>query len=102
MSANKIYAKTSAYYNTSLYGKYLDVMTYRTFTKSESDASITINKSYANRPDLLAYDLYGDADLWWVFTLRNPNVFRDPIFDFLPGVQIYVPTKATLVQDLGL
>jgi hypothetical protein len=102
MSANKIYAKTSAYYNTSLYGKYLDVMTYRTFTKSEGDASITINKSYANRPDLLAYDLYGDADLWWVFTLRNPNVLRDPIFDFLPGVQIYVPTKATLVQDLGL
>jgi hypothetical protein len=102
MSANKIYAKTSAYYNTSLYGKYLDVMTYRTFTKSESDASITINKSYANRPDLLAYDLYGDADLWWVFTARNPNVLRDPIFDFLPGVQIYVPTKATLVQDLGL
>jgi hypothetical protein len=77
-------------------------MTYRTFTKSESDASITINKSYANRPDLLAYDLYGDADLWWVFTARNPNVLRDPIFDFLPGVQIYVPTKATLVQDLGL
>jgi hypothetical protein len=102
MSANKIYAKTSAYYNTSLYGKYLDVMTYRTFTKSESDASVTINKSYANRPDLLAYDLYGDADLWWVFTARNPNVLRDPIFDFLPGVQIYVPTKATLVQDLGL
>jgi hypothetical protein len=102
MAANKLYAKTSAYYNTGLYGNFLDVMTYRTFTKAESDASITINKTYAYRPDLLAYDLYGDADLWWVFTARNPNVLRDPIFDFLPGVQIYVPPQATLVQDLGL
>jgi hypothetical protein len=102
MAANKLYAKTSAYYNTGFYGKYLDVMTYRTFAKSESDASMTINATYANRPDLLAYDLYGDANLWWVFTARNPNVLRDPVFDFLPGVQIYIPNKTTLVRDLGL
>jgi hypothetical protein len=29
-------------------------------------------------------------------------VLRDPIFDFLPGVKIYLPKKSTLVQDLGL
>jgi hypothetical protein len=102
MAANKLYAKTSAYYNTGFYGKFLDVMTHRKFAKSDSDASMTINKTYANRPDLLAFDLYGDADLWWVFTARNPNVLRDPIFDFLPGVQIYVPKKEVLVRDLGL
>jgi hypothetical protein len=102
MAANKLYAKTSAYYNTGFYGKYLDVMTYRNFAKSESDASMTINATYANRPDLLAFDLYGDADLWWVFTARNPNVLRDPVFDFLPGVTIFIPNKNTLVRDLGL
>ena len=100
--ANNLYAKTSPYYNTGFYGNFLDIMTQRPIRKLDSDASITINKTYENRPDLLAYDLYGDADLWWVFTARNPNVLRDPVFDFLSGVEIYVPKKDTLVQDLGL
>ena len=59
-------------------------------------------RSYKNRPDLLAADLYGDAALWWVFAARNPNVLKDPLFDFRPGVTIYIPTKETLVADLGL
>lgn len=96
------YAKTSPYYKTSLFGNFLDIMTPRPITKLESDINFTITKTYQNRPDLLAYDLYGDSDLWWVFTARNPNVLRDPVFDFLPGVQIYIPQKSTLVQDLGL
>jgi hypothetical protein len=50
----------------------------------------------------LAFDLYGDANLWWVFAARNPNVIRDPIFDFLPGVRIYIPKKTTIDRDLGL
>jgi hypothetical protein len=96
------YSKTSPYYLTGMYGKFLDIMTPRDFTKREDDVYYEIDKIYSSRPDLLAYDIYGDANLWWVFSARNPNVLRDPIFDFLPGVKIYLPKKSTLIQDLGL
>jgi len=46
--------------------------------------------------------LYGDPALWWVFVIRNPNVLQDPIFDFQPGVTIYVPQKQNLTSALGL
>jgi hypothetical protein len=51
---------------------------------------------------MLAYDLYGDAGLWWVFAVRNPNVITDPVFGFTAGTTIYIPLKETLVADLGL
>lgn len=96
------YSKTSPYYRTGMYGNFLDVMSPRDFTKREDDVYYEIDKIYSSRPDLLAFDIYGDAGLWWVFSSRNPNVLRDPVFDFLPGVKIYLPKKSTLVQDLGL
>ena len=55
-----------------------------------------------NRPDLLAYDLYGDVSLWWTFSVRNPNIIQDPVFDFVPGVEIFIPTKETVTAALGL
>ena len=77
-------------------------MVNRKLSKQVDDVKYTIDKVYQNRPDLLAFDLYGDANLWWVFVQRNPDVLRDPVFDFLPGVTIYIPKKNTIVNDLGL
>jgi hypothetical protein len=96
------YGKTSVYYGTGLYGNFLDVREPRNITKRADDVYYTIDKVYQNRPDLLAYDLYKDSTLWWVFAARNPNVLRDPLFDFVAGVSIYIPKKTTLDQDLGL
>ena len=97
------YSKSSPYFNTSVFGnKFLDVMIYTPIDKQVDDVSFTINGIYANRPDLLAFDLYGDSALWWVFRARNPNVIDDPIFDFQAGVSIMVPKKETLVSNLGL
>ena len=96
------YSKSSPYYTTGFYGAFLDIINPRTISKRTDDVSFTIDHTYQNRPDLLAYDLYGDSALWWVFIARNPNVLRDPIFDFLAGVTIYIPKKSTLVQELGL
>lgn len=97
------YSKASPYYNTNLYsGKFLDLMVNRTIDKQADDVSFTINGIYQLRPDLLAFDLYGDAALWWVFRARNPNVLDDPIFDFQAGVTIMIPKKTTLVNNLGL
>jgi hypothetical protein len=69
---------------------------------SESDDYLyTIEPQYTYRPDLLAYDLYEDAGLWWVFIQRNLDVLQDPIWDFVPGTQIYLPKNSSLKQVLG-
>ena len=52
--------------------------------------------------DLLAFDLYSDSRLWWVFAQRNPNSLPDPFFDFVVGVGIYIPKLSTLTQVLGI
>ena len=96
------YLTSSPYFNTDLYGDYLDVLSYRTIPKEVDDIVYTIKPQHALRPDLLAYDLYGDANLWWVFAVRNPNTIEDPIFDFQPGVTIFLPKSTTLKRVLGL
>lgn len=97
------YAKASPYYNTGLFGnKFLDLLVYTPLDMQPDDVSFTINNIYQFRPDLLAFDLYGDSALWWVFRARNPNVLDDPIFDFEAGVTIMIPKKETLVSNLGL
>jgi hypothetical protein len=96
------YAKTSPYYGTTLWGKFLDVWPGRTILPDTTDAVYQIDPIYNGRPDLLAYDLYKDTGLWWVFFVRNPDALQDPLQDFRSGSIIYVPTLATLKRALGL
>jgi hypothetical protein len=96
------YSKSSPYFSTQSFGPFLDVLNYRTIPSDVSDAEFNITSVYKHRPDLLAFDLYGDAALWWVFAGRNPNVLKDPIFDFYPGQTIFIPKKEALVAALGI
>ena len=80
----------------------MDILNYRVITKDPSDVVYVVNKIYEYRPDLLAFDLYGDSALWWVFRARNPNVIEDPLFDFRAGITIYIPKKTNLITDLGI
>jgi len=77
-------------------------MTNRQIPMQPSDIYWEITSVYEYRPDLLAFDLYGDSALWWVFRSRNPNVLDDPVFDFQAGVTIFIPKKTTLVTNLGI
>lgn len=91
------YQSTSPYYNTPItQGGYLEVANLPTIPKLAGDVIVQINKTYQYRPDLLAFDLYGDPRLWWVFAMRNPNVINDPVFDMRIGKRIAVPKKETL------
>jgi len=65
------------------------------------DPLYTIEPQYLHRPDLLAYDLYKDRSLWWVFAQRNLDTIEDPIFDMVPGRQIYLPQPSKILEDLG-
>lgn len=96
------YKKVSPYANTDIYGFFLDVANIPSIPIDPKDVGYQIDAIYKQRPDLLAYDMYGDSSLWWVFSVRNPNVLQDPIFDFQPGVIIFVPQKQNITASLGL
>lgn len=95
------YGKHSPWANTTISNGYLGILKIRPVAAEIADYLYTIEPQYTNRPDLLAFDLYGDAALWWVFTQRNLNVIQDPIYDFVPGVQIYIPQYSKLRTSLG-
>lgn len=97
-----MYSKTSPYFSTNVTGSYLDLLSLRDIPSQSDDILFTVTQQYANRPDLLAYDLYSDATLWWVFAVRNKSVIKDPVFDMIPGQRIYLPKLSTINSVLGL
>ena len=94
------YSKTSPYFETTQNADALGMFNPRTLSIGDDDQSYTIERTYAYRPDLLAYDLYGTPRLWWVFAQRNANEIEDPIYDFKPGVTIKLPKKENVLKDL--
>ena len=96
------YSQTSPYYQTAQNSINLETLNPRPITSELDDQSYTIERTYAYRPDLLAYDLYGTPRLWWVFAQRNPDQIEDPIYDFRPGVTIQLPKPANVSRDLGV
>lgn len=100
---NSLYPATSPYYNTGIVNnKFLDVMVNRPIPMQPSDIYWQITATYEYRPDLLAYDLYSDSRLWWVFAQRNPNTLADPYGDFTAGTGIFLPKADLLNQVLGI
>ena len=95
------YDATSPYFDTGYSQYYLDVMVNRPFPQESDDLSFTINLTYQYRPDMLAYDLYDDARLWWVFYQRNPNTLTKPPLDFVANTVILLPKITTLKSALG-
>ena len=96
------YKKTSPWYSTKQNKLYLDLLQVRPIPAQADDFRYAIENQYRHRPDLLAFDLYGDPKLWWVFTQRNMDIIKDPIYDFEPGTIIFIPKKSNLQNFLGI
>lgn len=96
------YAKTSPYFNTDQSKGFLDVAEFKKIPSLSNDSQWIVTPQYKHRPDLLAYDLYKDAGLWWVFAARNKDTLRDPIYDLIPGQKIFIPQTNTIKKVLGL
>jgi hypothetical protein len=96
-----IYKKTSPWFITKQNTLYLELLTLRTIPTSDDDFKYVIENQYRHRPDLLAFDLYQDAKLWWVFAQRNRSILKDPIYDFSPGTTIFCPAKANINTALS-
>jgi hypothetical protein len=96
------YKQASPWKDTTIQEGYLGFLKIRPIPAELDDYLYTIEPQYSRRPDLLAFDLYKNPKLWWVFMQRNLNVIQDPIFDFIPGTQIYIPKGDALTKLLGL
>lgn len=99
---------SSNYQNSSLYAStpqvtflvnYLDIWNPPVVSASINDEKIVLSNKYQRRPDILSYDLYGTHNYWWVFMIRNPDVIKDPIWDFVAGIEIYIPSKDMLPRS---
>jgi alpha-L-fucosidase len=96
------YTNSSPWFNTEITKNYLNILSIRPVSAEPDDFLYTIESQYNYRPDLLAFDLYGEPSLWWVFVQRNLDVLQDPIFDFTVGKQIYIPKNSSLRTVLGI
>ena len=94
--SNSPYAKTQIGMSGTL-----DVLSIRPVPAYSDDPLYTIEPQYLHRLDLLAYDMYGDNRLWWIFTQRNLDVLEDPIYDLVPGIQIFLPSPDRVLETLG-
>lgn len=70
----------------------------KVFPKSDTDIVYTISKRYANRPDRLAYDMYGKANLQWF--IMQYNSISDLFTDFNEGTVILLPDKGRVFGEL--
>lgn len=96
------YGDKSPYGTTDIRnGQYLDILTIRPVPARDDDVLYTVQPQFTHRPDLLAYSVYGTPKLWWVFAQRNMDVLKDPVYDLVAGLEIYLPREDKLQQFLG-
>lgn len=96
------YTASSPWQDTPKSNTELGIWQPRPIPASIDDYDYVIQPQYTYRPDLLAYDLYGNPKLWWVFAQRNADIIFDPIYDFRAGVIIKLPKRSQLLSALGL
>lgn len=94
------YSAGSPYAATPQGSWYLENLVLREIKPDPTDKIIVVSNLYNQRPYNLSYDLYGTKDYWWVFMTLNMDQIRDPIFDFVAGITIRVPTKERLMSNI--
>ena len=81
--------------------QYLDFWNAPYVQSSLNDTLYRLEQKYKHRPDLLSYDMYKTTGYWWVFAIRNPDIIQDPIYDFVPGIVIYLPIQQSLPRSVS-
>lgn len=92
------YSKSSPYSVTDQTSWYLDFYKDPILPFFGDDDLKIIEPKFQYRPDLFSFELYSTPNFWWVFQRRNMNLIKDPIWDFKSGLNIYVPSRETLLN----
>lgn len=72
--------------------EFFDLPSFPEIVPQSNDKFIDIDDKYMGRLDLLAYDTYGDENLWWVIALAN-GLDQLPT-DMRVGIRLRLPAKS--------
>jgi hypothetical protein len=64
-----------------------------------TDVVIEVTQAMDGRLDVLAFELYGTSDLWWV--IAELNQITDPMTEVKQGVELRVPRSERLFNILS-
>jgi|LakMenEpi03Aug12_release.lakeMendotaPanAssembly.Ray.scaffolds.fasta_scaffold585005_2 hypothetical protein len=67
--------------------------------KIDSTTFIINQEKFVNRPDAIAYDVYGNAKYWWIIALFNE--IQDPFIEFYKGRELKIPDFNFFKKTLG-
>ena len=92
------YSPESPYFFTNILGRFMAYYVHRPVPPHVLDRIFTLtNERHVRRPDLLAHDLYGTDNAWWVIPVRNG--LQDPTFDLKLGERFVAPDPS-FVREL--
>lgn len=95
------FKRKSPYFETPIGSRFIGHYVHREIPSDDTDYDLTVGVKYNERPGLLAYDLFGTRDLFWVFIAMNRDRMTDPIFSLQSGMVITVPTRERLLALIG-
>jgi hypothetical protein len=64
-----------------------------------SETDVYVITTIGDRLDLIAYDYYNDAELWWIISIANNNITKGSMFP-IPGTQLRIPVNINDVLEL--
>ncbi|AXC39320.1 baseplate wedge protein 53 [Escherichia coli] len=74
----------------------------RDMVPADTDDFYVIPLKYEHQPWRLAYEMYGNERLYYVFALLNPDILgEDPIYNFNSGITIRVPSNQRVQNYLN-
>lgn len=73
---------------------YLDYNLPAPMIPADTDQPYVIPAKYDEQPWRLAKELYGNERVYFIFSLLNPDLLIDPIYDFKAGLEIQLPTPS--------
>lgn len=95
------YPVSSPYATTPQTSWHIGRFVFRNIPADGADVTITLQMIHQYRPDRLSQQLYNTPIYWWVFCVRNPFLRGDPIWGFLTGLEIIVPSLAHINNVVG-
>lgn len=95
------FQKFSPYSETPIGVRFIGNFVPREIPSDDTDYQLFVGNKYHERPGVLANDLFGTRDLWWIFITMNRDLITDPIFGLQAGMTITVPTRDRLLELLG-
>jgi hypothetical protein len=64
-----------------------------------TDRVVTVTQPLAGRLDLIAYELYGSSDFWWV--LCDLNQIADPMTEIAAGTELRVAQQDRVLNAVN-